>query len=202
MKRLVIIALLLVASHAHARRVVHIPTLRELCPGGPEWAKVAACIKRLGEFKLVRDEERVKVIVIPEGTRFAGLYLYSQTKQWTLRGELPRYKPTDIFGFARVRFGAHDGYRLDIGMASPTTFSADGESASASAVFRQTVTLLCFDDQPACIETMTACDLLVHGKAYASFRGKLVYADRQLRVVGDRRNAGAYCPASELVVSD
>jgi hypothetical protein len=202
MKRLVVVLVMLVATHAHAKRVVHIPTLRELCPGGGEWSKVAECIRRHGTVKVVRDDAQVKIVALAEGGRLNGVYLYSLTKQWTLRGELPNYQPQDVFGFARVRFGNHVGYRLDVGVSSPTTFSADGETTAASAVFRQTVAMLCFDDAPTCIETMVSCDFLVHGKAYSSFRGTLVYANKQLKVVGDARNAGPYCKHDELVLAD
>jgi hypothetical protein len=188
------------ADHADARRVVHMPTIAELCPGNAEWQKVAECLKRQSPFKLVRDEARVKVVDIPGTSRFAGIYVYGHGKQWQLRGELRVYEEHELLRFERVTLGNHAGYRLDAGIAVATSYSLDGET-SIPAVLRQTQTLVCFEDA-GCSQVMTSCDLLVHGKALYSFRGKLAYMKKQLQVVGDRKNAGGYCQQPELVLDD
>ena len=100
-----------------------------------------------------------------------------------------------------MTLGKHSGFRLDAGVATTTSMSLDGET-TMPAVLRQRLTLLCFDEGFGCTQMMTACDLLLHGKAYYSFRGKVVYANHAIKVVGDRRNAGAYCQQAELVLSD
>lgn len=195
------VALASIAGRGDARRVVHIPTLGELCPGNTEWRKVAECIKRQGAFTLERDEERVKVVHVTEKSRMGGLYIYTLGKQWKLRGELRLYQDHDVLGFTHVTFGKHSGVRLDAGLAMPTSFSLDGET-TMPATLRQEHTLVCFDDRSGCVQMMTSCDLLLRGKAYYTFRGKLVYADRQLKVVGDRGKAGNYCVQPELVLAD
>lgn len=187
---------------ADARRVVHMPTLAELCPGNAEWSKVTACMKRNGAgFEVVRDDARVKLVHVTAQPRYAGFYLFTYGKTWQLRGQLATYVEHDLLRFERVTFGPHAGYRIDAGLAVSTALSLDGET-NLPAKLRQQLTLVCFDDRAGCVQMFTACDLLVHGKAYAAFRGKLVYSDRQLKVVGDRRNTGAYCQQAELVVSD
>lgn len=205
MKRLallVVFALGFGIAPAEARRVVHIPTLRELCPGGPDWAKIAACVKRQGDFKLVRDEKTVKLVELPQQARIGGLYLFMHDgKTWQLRGELHVWQELDVLGFTRVAYGKHSGYRVDAGMAMQTSHSFDGET-SIPATLRQQYALVCFEDSFGCTQVMTSCDLLVHGKAYNSFRGKLVYANKELRVVGDRGSAGNYCQQPELVLRD
>jgi hypothetical protein len=186
---------------ANARRVIHIPTMAELCPGNAEWSKVTECIKRHGKLALLRDEANLKLVGVTEGRRINGLYVYSHDKQWRLRGELRADQPHDVLRFERVKLGKHTGHRLDVGFSTATSFSSDGEIV-VPALLRQTLTLLCFDDTLGCTQIMTACDLLLHGKAYHSFRGKLEYANRQIKVVGDRRNAGDECQQAELVISD
>jgi hypothetical protein len=186
---------------AEARRVVHMPTLAELCPGNAEWTKVTECMKRNAVvFKLVRDEAEIKLVHVTGQSRFAGLYVFMHRKQWQLRGELHMYLEHDLLRFEPVKLGKHTGYRLDAGIAMATSHSLDGET-SVPAVLRQQLTLVCFDDS-GCVQVMTSCDLQLHGKAFYSFRGKLEYSAHQLKVVGDRRNAGTYCQQPELVLSD
>lgn len=189
-------------QRADARRVVHIPTLRELCPGGSDWVKVSGCIKRQGDFKLVRDEKAVKLVQLSRAARLGGLYVFMHDgKSWQLRGELRVDQDADLLRFERVAFGKHAGYRVDVGIAMNTSLSRDGETV-VPAVLRQQFALLCFEDRASCLEVMTSCDLLVRGRAYNAFRGKLAYANKQLSVVGDRRRAGEYCEQPELVLDD
>ncbi len=200
MKRALLVLLVLAAS-ADARRVVHIPTLAELCPGNDEWNKVAQCIRRQSPFELERDEPAVKVVSIDRAGRMSGLYIYTFANKWTLRGQLPLYQDRDLLRFERVTFGKHTGYRLDVGLTADMPVSFDQET-TIPAVLRQQVTLLCFEDRAVCVQATTACDLLVHGKAYYSFRGTLKYTEHKLQVVGDRRNTGSMCVQDELVLVD
>ena len=109
MKRALVILLLLVVR-ADARRVIHIPTLAELCPGNDDWSKVAQCINREAPFKLERDEPTVKVVNLQQAGRLSGLYVYMFAKKWTLRGELPIYQERDVLRFERIALGPHTGY--------------------------------------------------------------------------------------------
>ncbi|HEY5925468.1 MAG TPA: hypothetical protein VIV11_27475 [Kofleriaceae bacterium] len=201
MKRMIVIALLLASvSPASSRRVVHIPTIGELCPGSAEWDKVATCIRRQSPFKLARDEVGVKLVQIAEGSRFAGLYIYTLDKQWKLQGEMRLYQAHDLLQFERVTMGKRTGFRLDVGTAMPSAISVDGET-SMPAVFRYKLTSLCFVNS-YCMQMNTACDVLVRGKAMYSFRGEVVHEGGKIKVVGDRSNTGAYCQQPELVGSD
>jgi hypothetical protein len=204
MKRAVIVMLLVLAASADARRVIHIPTLAELCPGNDSWDRVAQCIRRQSSFQLERDAAAIKVVNIAPGMAgrhsLSGIYVYRFDKKWTLHGVLRVYQPRELLRFERITFGAHTGYRLDVGITTNMPFSFDDETM-IPGVLRQQLTLLCFDEG-GCQQIVTACDLLVHGKAYASFRGTLRYVERQLRVVGDRRHAGAMCAQPELVLTD
>ncbi|HEY5951983.1 MAG TPA: hypothetical protein VIV40_41085 [Kofleriaceae bacterium] len=196
------VAALAFAGRADARRVVHIPTLEEVCPGNDDWAKVGECIKRHGAFTVVREEANLKVVSLGEQSRFAGIYIYMHGKTWRMHGQLRISEPHDVLDFSHVTFGNHVGVRLDVGLTTPMSFSIDGETSETMGLFRQTLTLLCFEDGVGCTQMTTACDLMLHGKAYYSFRGKLRYANHQLEVIGDRRIAGDYCAQPELVLSD
>jgi len=203
MKRLMVIALLLVTtSSASPRRVVHIPQLNELCPGGEDWDKVAECIKRQAPFTLLRDSATVKLVNIEERSRIGGIYLYTHSERWALRGEVRLYQERDLLSFERATYGKHSGYRIEVGLSTSSFVSLDGGETVVPAVFRYKQTSLCLDESYGCLQMNTACDVLVHGKAYNSFRGKLVYEDKQLKVVGDRANAGQYCVQGELVIQD
>src|SRR5262245_649380 len=112
MKRIIVIALLLFsASSASPRRVVRMPTIRELCPGGAEWDKIAACIKRQTPFTVVRDDDDVKLLRVDERSRFNGLYLFTHAKDWKLQGEVRVYQEHDLLRFDRATYGKHVGYR-------------------------------------------------------------------------------------------
>jgi hypothetical protein len=204
MKRAMIVILLVLVARADARRVIHIPTLAELCPGNDSWDRVAQRIRRQSPFTLERDGAAIKVVNIDAGMlgrhSLSGIYVYRFDKKWTLHGELRVYQPRDLLRVERVTFGARTGYRLDVGVTTDMPFSFDDET-TIRGVLRQQLTLLCFDEG-GCQQIVTACDVLVHGKAYSSFRGTLRYIDRQLRVVGDRRNAGAMCAQPEFVLVD
>jgi hypothetical protein len=203
-KRIIVAALVMVsAAPASSRRVVHIPTLGELCPGGAVWDKIAGCITRQverGAVKLLRDDDAVKLVHIREGGRLAGLYLYRHAKHWKLIGELRRYEPLELLGFARVTFDKYTGHRIDVGFSSMSAITI--HDSHLPALFRSRMTMLCFDDDDDCVHLMTSCDVLVHGKALHSFRGTLVYEERQLRLVGDRTHAGQYCGAIDVVRDD
>lgn len=200
MTRAMVLLLVVLAANADARRVVHIPTLRELCPGNDSWDDVAQCIRRQAPFTLERDEAGIKVVNLGALGQLSGIYVYRFDKKWTLRGDLRLYQPRDLLRVERVAFGRHTGYRLDIGIATEMPMSFDEETA-VPAVLRQQLTLLCFDGAD-CLEIITSCDLLLRGRAYSSFRGALQYADGQLRVVGDRRNAGTMCAQAEVALTD
>lgn len=65
-------ALVMLGGRADAKRVVHIPTLAELCPANAEWSSVAQCIRRHVQFTFVRDEEQLKVIDVDSGGGYFG----------------------------------------------------------------------------------------------------------------------------------
>lgn len=202
MKRFVIIALLvLVAGSASARRVVHMPTLSEVCPSNAEWDKLDACIRRHGTMKLLRDEPQLKIVDVTDASRFGGIYIYSFKTKWDMRGQMRLWQEHDVLDIERVAYGGHKGIRFDVGLATALPFSVDGET-SQPGMLRQQMTLVCFDDRSGCLQVITNCEMLVRGKALYMFRGKLTYADKQLQVTGDRSRTGSYCLQPEIVLSD
>jgi hypothetical protein len=185
-------------------RVVHIPTIGELCPGNDDWAKVAQCIGRQGSFKIVRDEPNAKLVHITAQSRLAGLALYTRAtrdKRWRFTGDMRMDHDHELLDVRRMSYGPRTGYRIDVGISYPMTFSVDTESF-VQGVSRHRIAMLCIDGNIGCVQVMTSCDALVQGKALYTFRGKLVYEGRQLEVVGDRRNAGPYCAQDQLVWAD
>ena len=66
----------------------------------------------------------------------------------------------------------------------------------APAIVDRKLAILCAGTGYYCTALTTSCDVLIHGKAYWSYRGKLVIERSMARVEGDRRNAGDICEAS------
>ena len=199
MRALAVAMVLLVTSAAEAKRVVRLPTLRELCPGGDDWSQITSCFTRHGKHTILRDDATAKIVSFATGSRIAGIYFYvEQAKRWQLRGELRMYNEHELVGFSRVSFGKHAAYRMDVGMSVQTSLSLDGET-SRFATLRLKRTVLCFDKHGACFTMTTACDVLVRGRAYHSFRGTLVTENGMLKVKGDRRAAGPSCQQHEDV---
>ena len=202
MRWLALALVLLFASDAYAKRVVRMPTLRELCPGTEDWGKTAACLARQGTHKLLRDEPTAKLVdfELAGGSRLTGVYLYVlKGKRWMVQGELRMYEPHELVDFSRVTYGKHAAYRIDLGVTQPSAFILDDGESTIPATMRFKRTLVCPLAQSYCVVAMTSCDLMVRGKAYHSFRGALVYQAGALKVVGDRRNTGIYCQQNEVV---
>ena len=202
MKRYVVIALLAgMIGTASSRRVVHIPTIAELCPANADWDKLAACVKRQAPFTLIRNDANLKLLHIAGDRRnFGGYYVFTHDKQWQLYGTAPLYQAADLLQFERVTLGSRTGYRIDVGTTSASAISLDGET-SIPAVIRYRLTSLCFGGG-YCTNVITGCDVLVHGRAYFTFRGKLVHENKQIKIAGDRSRAGQYCAQGELVMND
>ena len=202
MKRLVVIALLAaMTGTAAGRRVVHIPSIGELCPANADWDKLATCVKRHAPFKLLRDGASLKLLHIDGGRRnFGGYYVFTYDKQWRLHGHVPTYSAGDLLQFERVTFGSRAGYRVDLGTTTMSAITVDDET-SIPALYRHRITALCFGGG-YCTQVITECDVMVHGRAYFTFRGKLVHENKQLKVIGDRSRAGAYCEQAELVMNE
>lgn len=191
----------LLGGRAEAKRVVHIPTLAELCPANAEWSTVAQCIRRHVKFTFVRDEEQLKIIDVDAdgGGHFGGIYVYQHGAQWTLRGEIRLYQTHEVLAVQHATFGNQSAERIEVGIAAAMPFAPDGENVVAQGVFRQRITAVCFDGQRFCAQVVTSCDLLLHGKAYNSFRGTLTYEKGVFGVRGDRANEGQFCRQPDIV---
>ena len=198
---LVLLACALLGGRADAKRVVRMPTLAELCPANAEWSTVAQCIRRHARFTFVRDADQLKIIDIDSdaGGYYGGLYVYRHDRQWTLSGQVRLYQRHEILATTHATFGSHGAERVDIGIAAAMPFAPDGENVIAQGVFRQRITAVCFDSPGGCSQLVTACDMLLHGKAYNSFRGTLTYENGALGVAGDRTNEGLFCRQPQIV---
>ena len=63
---------------------------------------------------------------------------------------------------------------------------------------RRKTALFCSGQSSGCTQILTACDVFVAGKLYATFRGTLAYQGAGLmKVTGDRSRAGDYCQQLE-----
>lgn len=94
---------------------------------------------------------------------------------------------SELLGF---RVLAPDTYRIDLGEANPTWVTLDEVSARPALVKRQ-YTYVCAS--AGCRAVMTSCDVLVRGKAVATFRGEPVWNGSTLPLRGDARNTNRYC---------
>ncbi len=167
---------------------------RQPCLSTPDWKKFASCqfgshqIEVLHESatsKLVtyaidpaRGSKRLELYVLQNGN-WLKLGLYAETNAST---ELVAFKPL-----------AGNAYRLDMGFASSTWVTLD-EVGSRPAVIRRGYSYVC-GATIGCPSVVSSCDLLVHGKSVASFRGAVTWDGRSLRVNGIAQNTNRYCPA-------
>lgn len=181
------LAILVVAAPAVGERlVVHDPMLQDVCPSGPTWKAVSACINRQVKPTLVRELPGARLVQMPDDHMFHGIYLYVEGAKgvWRIVGFAREDKP-ELIAFERFERG---GYRFEIGTVTQIAVES---SPTSLALLKHKITTVC--PKETCFTAVLACDVLVRGKAYWSYRGHQIVAGDTLRFVGERSNAGTVC---------
>jgi hypothetical protein len=168
------------------------------CPRVANWTKYARCQFKTLKLELLHDLPAAKLVSYEtnyaRGSRRLELYLLSRGV-WIKTGFYGETNASsELLGFQRM---SGDAYRIDIGFASASWVSLD-EVSTRPAMLRRAFTYVC--TAASCRTVQTSCDVLVHGKAVASFRGVPKWDGNELRVSGVAQNTNRYCmPAPNLV---
>lgn len=195
---------LLGAGSAEARRVILMPSVPRSCPGNTSWTTTATCLERFGTPKLVRSQPDLRLVQLhgrAGDDMTSGFYLYVlRDGAWRVGGMLQGRDYTFV-AMTTPRIDGHVMYRFDVRHAVDEEVSLDGVSSRPAHV-QQQLAVFCAGTNQFCTPVVTSCDVFVGGKSYWAFRGKLVHAERELRVVGDRSKAGGLCAQDETVLLD
>jgi hypothetical protein len=170
-----------------------------VCPPAASWSKFAACAFKKTKIEILQDLPAAKLIAYEpgyaKGSKRLELYLLAG-KAWVKSGFYSETNAsTELLAFAPL---GGDAYRIDVGFASATWVSLD-EVGSRPAILRRSYTYACTATN-GCRTVQTSCDVLVHGKAVATFRGVPKWDGRELRVRGIAQNTNRYCAAPPNLV--
>lgn len=164
------------------------------CPRTAVWNKFARCQLKTVKYEVVHDLPAAKLIrydlSYARGSKRLELYILAN-QAWSKSSLYAETNAsTELLGFASVSSGA---YRVDIGVAQQTWVSLD-MFGSRPGMIRRTFTHVCTPSN-GCRSVQTSCDLLVRGKALATFRGEAKWDGSTLRVSGVAQNTNRYCAA-------
>jgi hypothetical protein len=164
------------------------------CPKTGTWAKLQKCqFREATDVQLLRDLPTAKLVAYAPRGYTAGmkrleLYLLANGA-WTKSGFYAETSPSaELIAFEVV---AGDVFRLDMGYASSTWVTLD-EMNTRPAMLRRRYTYFCSMTH-GCRSVLSACDVLVHGKAVSTFHGDVKWTGTQLEIRGDGRGTNRYC---------
>lgn len=186
------LALLLVAGTATAR-VVRVPAIVSECSTEPTWDDIRACVDQQGRSTIAQSLPHARLLrVAHEGDKHTDLALFVETKGWRLAGL--DEDAGELLDFQRITLGTREAYRIDLGSSEH----------DEDRIIQRHEQRYCTGAGYRCSSVMIACDMLVGGKAIATFRGTVTWQDDHLHVAGDRTRAGDECeqPADVPVYFD
>ena len=164
------------------------------CPATTRWSKFERCqLKHIKVLERLHDAPTVKLVAYtypgyPAGHKRIELYLLHD-KTWVNSGFYAESNPTsELLRFAPVN---GDTFRVDMGYANQTWVTLD-EVSSRPAMLRRQYSYFC-SVQHGCRTVMTACDVLVHGKAVSTFRAVPKLKGAAVELYGDGRGTNRYC---------
>jgi hypothetical protein len=179
--------LLLVTATASAK-VIMIPAIARECSEQKTWGEVMKCAGEHGHAKLEKSLPHARLIRIThDHDEQSGLYLFVEAKGWRLGG-MTEYAG-ELLGFDNPTLGTHGAYRYELGI---TERNGDNTVIRREQVY-------CGGVGYRCTTVVTACDVLVAGKAIETFRGTVSWHHDHLRIAGDRTHAGGECAQAEEV---
>ena len=169
-----------------------IPVIARECSEAATWADARACLEKHGIVKVEKTLPHARLVRLThkDDPGPGGLYLFVETKGWQLGG-MVEYAG-ELLGFDHPRFGTHRVYHFELGSV---------EHSGASLV-QQRQQVFCTGTGYRCTIVLSACDVLVAGKAVASFRGTVTWQKDHLHVAGDRAHAGDACEQAADVALD
>jgi hypothetical protein len=196
-----VLACMLVVTATASARVIRVPAIARACDGNRSWSDVLKCTGTYGDAKLAKALPHARVVHIPgrrdDKPSAPGVYLFVEEHgAWHLGGLYEG--EAEVLGLARVTLGSHAAYRVDLGDSLHMQMSVD-DVTSTPAVYVRREQLYCSGLGYSCSTVMTACDVLVGGKAIATFRGTVTSKDTTLHIAGDRTRAGRDCDQPEEV---
>lgn len=162
------------------------------CEQGKSWPKLRTCLER--------DHVRVTVLYEVTGAKLVALVTDGATstplRLYVQSGELWKQasffgvnnEASDLLAFKRIGDGQ---FRIDQGMLIQTSTVVGAPGTSQRVWLRRQLTTVCTGT--ACRALYTACEAMVDGKAYWSFRGTLHAQGTAVFVVGDKSHAGGLC---------
>lgn len=171
------------------------------CPATSSWRAFAGCQLEKLKFELVTDLPAAKLIAFDPGysrpTKRLALYLLGD-KGWVATAlSVDLGETSEMLSSSPLQDGAH---RIDIGHAVPIWVTLD-ETSQRPALLRRRITHVC-NVNIGCPQVQTSCELLVHGKVIASYRGTPRWDGRTLKVRGDLRNTNRHCTLPAHLLDD
>jgi hypothetical protein len=190
------------AERMPARRPM--PTIQSSCQRRASWELVTKCVRMFGVVKSIRSSDKLHLLEVsdPEGGEL-GYFLYVAVgTDWNLRGV--HLGAEELLSFEPFTLDKHTGYRMEFGNSFATAVALE-DSSTVPALMSTRVAAYCGGESYRCTEVTTACDILVEGKAYWTFRGTVEFPElnrlvREIAVVGDRTKAGQCAPAAHMVL--
>jgi hypothetical protein len=170
-----------------------------VCKPSASWPKYARCQFKKLKVDLLQDLPTVKLVTYEldyaRGSKRLELY-FLVGKSWTKSSLYAETNASnELIGFQAL---GGDAYRIDLGFAQQTWVTLD-EVGSRPAILRRSYAYVCTPTS-GCRAVQLSCDVLVHGKALASFRGVAKWDGRELRVKGATQNTNRYCAAPPNLV--
>ena len=164
------------------------------------WQKFARCQFKNMKLAVIHDLPAAKLVGYESnyarGSQRLELYLLSSGSWVKSSFYAETNQNSELLGFQSV---TGEAYRLDVGFAQSTWVTLD-EVGTRPAILRRSYTYVC-SIAKACRTVQTSCDVPVHGKAVASFRGVPKWDGNELRVSGVAQNTNRYCPAPPNLVA-
>jgi hypothetical protein len=194
------LACLLVFVATASARVVRLPAVVEACRDDLTSDQVLGCTRAFGDAKVVRSLPHAQLIRIPRRDKAPsapGFYLFLETSgKWHIAGI--HEGDAELIGFDAQKLGTHTAYHLELGVVDHTEVSLDSVTTTP-AIYTRREQVYCGGSGFYCSNVVTACDVLVGGKAIASFRGTVAWKADALHIAGDRSHVGDMCDQPEEV---
>ena len=189
--------LLLLAGVAHGEFVISEPVVASSCPAGKTWPDVVQCLGTFGKVRILESSPTVRLVRVITNDpnpvdRGIYLYLLDGPLMWKLGGMFEG--EVEVVELAPITIAKLSGYRMTLARSFVTTVQVD--EGVIAATEQQQFYLYCSGIGYRCVEAMTACDVLVRGKAIQTFRGavKIDEDGSQFTIEGDRSKARACAP--------
>ena len=178
--RAVIAAATIVAAPARADEVA-MPQIVTNCHGPTEWDDIVACVRRQNEGFTMPDKPDGRLAFASHDKRERYLFYQASDGQWALATRVY----DDRFSIDQPRsvpMAGHDGVWIDMHHV---------DSDGIDIVVQRTA-LVCPWNR-SCVQLMYECRHFWRGRSRETFLGKIIIDGADVRVSGDRSQAGFRC---------